>query len=65
MPVLPEVPSMMVPPGFNRPARSASSIIFTAIRSLMELPGLKVSSLTSTVAFTSPCVIRFRRTIGV
>ena len=49
MPVLPEVPSMMVPPGFSSPARSASSIILTAMRSLIELPGLKVSSLTSTV----------------
>ena len=49
MPVLPDVPSMIVPPGFSRPARSASSIIWTAIRSLIELPGLKVSILASTV----------------
>src|SRR5258707_12345154 len=65
MPVLPEVPSMIVPPGFSRPARSASSIILTAIRSLIELPGLKVSILASTVPFTTPFVIRLRRTIGV
>ena len=38
---------MIVPPGFSRPARSASSIILTAMRSLIELPGLNVSSLAS------------------
>ena len=31
MPVLPEVHSMIVPPGFNFPSRSATSIIFNAI----------------------------------
>ena len=36
--------SIIVPPGFSRPARSASSIIVTAMRSLIELPGLKVST---------------------
>ena len=55
---------MIVPPGFSRPARSASSIIFTAMRSLIELPGLKVSSLTRTVPGTSRA-IRLIRTIGV
>ena len=45
MPVLPDVPSMIVPPGFSFPARSASSIIWIAIRSLIEFPGLKVSTL--------------------
>src|SRR5205814_31333 len=65
MPVLPEVPSTIVPPGFRRPARSASSIILTAIRSLIELPGLNVSSFTSTVPLTTPFVIRLMRTIGV
>src|SRR4029450_1608851 len=60
MPVLPDVPSMMVPPGFSRPSRSASSIILTAMRSLMELPGLKVSSLTSTCTGTS-CAMRLDR----
>jgi hypothetical protein len=34
-----------VPPGFSLPAFSASSIIFTAMRSLIELPGLVVSIL--------------------
>ena len=48
MPVFPEVPSIMVPPGFNRPSASASSTILTAIRSLTEFPGLKVSYLAKT-----------------
>src|SRR6185295_9169452 len=65
MPVLPEVPSMIVPPGLRSPARSASSIIFTAMRSLIELPGLKVSTLASTVPLTTPLVMRLMRTIGV
>src|SRR5438309_1315110 len=65
MPVLPDVPSTIVPPGRSNPARSASSIIFTAIRSLIELPGLNVSSLASTVALTSPLVRALIRTIGV
>ena len=45
MPVLPDVPSMIVPPGFSLAAFSASAIIFTAMRSLIELPGLVVSIL--------------------
>src|ERR1044071_2498776 len=56
IPVLPEVPSTIVPPGFSSPARSASSIILTAMRSLIELPGLKVSSLISTSALMMPGV---------
>ena len=56
---------MIVPPGFSRPVRSASSIMWIAIRSLIELPGLKVSILASTVALTTPLVIRLMRTIGV
>ena len=55
---------MIVPPGFSFPARSASSIMRTAIRSLIELPGLNVSIFASTVPFT-PFVTRLRRTIGV
>src|SRR5678816_837149 len=64
IPVLPLVPSMIVPPGLSSPCRSASSIIFTAIRSLMLLPGLNVSILAYTAAGMSrtiPC----RRIIGV
>src|SRR5690606_12857573 len=48
IPVLPDVPSMIVPPGCKRPSASASSIILRAIRSLVELPGLKVSYLANT-----------------
>src|SRR5579871_1471298 len=65
MPVLPDVLSTMVPPGFSNPARSASSITFTAIRSLIELPGLNVSTFASTVPLTMPRVMRLMRTIGV
>src|SRR5262245_45513466 len=56
---------MIVPPGLSSPARSASSIIFTAMRSLIELPGLKVSIFARTVAGTTPLVMRLMRTIGV
>src|SRR4051812_27511674 len=65
MPVLPEVPSMIVPPGFSFPARSASSIIWIAMRSFAELPGLKVSTLAYTVPLITPLVMRLMRTIGV
>ena len=65
MPVLPDVPSMIVPPGLSRPSRSASSIIFTAMRSLIELPGLNVSILATTSAATTPLGMRLSRTIGV
>ncbi len=65
MPVLPDVPSMIVPPGGSRPSRSASSIIRTAMRSLIELPGLNVSILATTVASVAPRVRRLMRTIGV
>ena len=56
---------MIVPPGLSSPLRSASSIMRTAIRSLMELPGLKVSSLARTVASITPRVIALIRTMGV
>src|SRR5262245_51261091 len=65
MPVLPDVPSMMVLPGFRRPSRSASSIIRTAMRSLIELPGLNVSTFASTVAGIRPRVILLIRMSGV
>src|SRR5215510_11358767 len=65
IPVLPDVPSIIVPPGFSRPCFSASSIILTAMRSLIELPGLKVSSFATTSAGTAPRVMRLMRTIGV
>src|SRR6478672_11577090 len=44
-PVLPEVGSTIVPPGFSFPSRSACSIIARPIRSLTEPPGLRNSSL--------------------
>ena len=56
---------MIVPPGLSRPARSASSIIWIAMRSLIELPGLNVSTLAKTVPLTTPRVMRLMRTIGV
>ncbi len=48
IPVFPEVPSIIVPPGINLPSASASSIIAKAIRSLTEFPGLKVSYFANT-----------------
>ena len=49
IPVLPLVPSIIVPPGFIFPSFSATSSIFKAMRSLIELPGLKYSTLAKTV----------------
>jgi hypothetical protein len=43
-PVLPEVHSTIVPPGFKWPASSAASIIETPIRSFALPPGLKDST---------------------
>src|SRR5690606_40681743 len=63
-PVLPLVPSMIVPPGFSSPFRSASSIIATPIRSLTEPPGLKNSTFASSVPGRS-APSRCRRTSGV
>ena len=64
IPVFPEVPSTMVPPGFNLPSCSASSTIFSAILSFTELPGLKNSTLANTVA-SIPLVILLSLTRGV
>src|SRR5437870_3951085 len=44
-PVLPEVGSTIVPPGFSFPSRSARSIIGRPIRSFTEPPGFRYSSL--------------------
>ena len=46
MPVLPAVASIIVPPGFSSPDFSASSMIESPIRSLIEPPGLLDSNLT-------------------
>src|SRR4029453_839965 len=59
-PVLPEVGSTIVPPGFSFPSRSAASIRGRPMRSLTEPPGFRYSSLTSTSG-----AIFWRRTIGV
>src|SRR4051794_37639384 len=64
MPVFPEVPSMMVPPGLIFPAFSAASNIVMPMRSFTLPPGLRYSSFASTVART-PRTTRFRRTSGV
>ena len=40
MPVFPEVPSTIVPPGFSWPDFSAASMMATPIRSLTEFAGL-------------------------
>ena len=48
IPVFPEVGSMMVPPGFNAPDASAASTMASAIRSLIEPPGLTRSCLIQT-----------------
>ena len=65
IPVFPEVPSMMVPPGFRRPSFSASSIIFSAILSFTEFPGLKVSTFAKTNAGKSSPKTLFSFTSGV
>src|SRR5882724_587174 len=57
-PVLPEVGSMMVPPGFNAPLCSAACTMDSAMRSLIEPPGLLRSLLTYTL-----CVLPNRRLI--
>src|SRR3954451_4488142 len=63
-PVLPEVGSTIVPPGFSRPSRSAASIIASPIRSFTEPPGFRYSSFARIVPGTS-AEIRSSRTIGV
>src|SRR5215207_1099571 len=65
MPVLPDVGSMIVPPFFNTPRRSASSIIAMPMRSLIDPPGFARSSLIHT-SFPGNCEYRrLRRTCGV
>ena len=64
MPVLPEVPSMTVPPGLILPAFSAASSIVMPIRSFTLPPGFRYSSFAKSVA-RKPRATRFNRTIGV
>ena len=63
MPVLPEVGSTITPPGLSLPERSASSTIESAMRSLIDAPGLTRSCLIQTSA-RSPNS-RLMRTCGV
>src|SRR5579859_4478715 len=46
LPVLPLLASTMVSPGRNSPSRSARSIMYLAIRALIDPDGLRNSSLT-------------------
>src|SRR4051794_21185625 len=55
---------MIVPPGRNRPSRSAASIMAIATRSLMDPPGLKYSTFATSCG-ASPCPMRLRRMSGV
>ena len=64
VPVLPDVGSTIVPPGRSLPSRSAASIRRTAMRSLIEPPGLNSSSL-ATSWDVSPAPMRVRRMTGV
>src|SRR3954447_18845260 len=65
-PVLPDVGSTIVPPGFNKPSRSAASIIATATRSLTLPPGFVVSSFATSVHCTASALHTCgRRTSGV
>src|SRR5690606_28635651 len=63
-PVLPEVGSTIVPPGFSSPDASAASIILVAMRSFDEPPGFRYSTFTSTVA-AIPSVTLLSLTRGV
>src|SRR5712692_5459655 len=54
MPVLPDVGSTIVPPGWSAPEASAAAIMRTAMRSFTEPPGLKYSTLASTSGARPP-----------
>ena len=64
IPVLPDVPSTIVPPGLRPPDATASSMIAAPMRSFTLAAGLADSSLARTVA-CSPSVRELRRTSGV
>src|SRR6185295_1069552 len=63
MPVLPEVGSTITPPGLSLPDASASTTIDSAMRSLIDAPGLTRSCLIHTSAFGPNR--RLTRTCGV
>ncbi len=48
-PVLPDVGSTIVPPGWSSPEASAASIIRVAMRSFTDPPGLRYSIFASTI----------------
>src|SRR4051812_42859769 len=54
----------MVPPGGSRPRRSASTIMASAVRSLIEPPGFIPSTFTQTSAIPGS-TMRSSRTVGV
>ena len=64
IPVFPEVPSIIVPPGLRWPLFSASIIIFKPILSFTEFPGLNVSYFAQTLHGRF-LVILFNITMGV
>src|SRR5436305_650509 len=63
-PVLPDVGSTIVPPGFNFPSRSAASIIGSPMRSFTDPPGFRYSSFARIWAPPRGLSLS-RRTIGV
>ena len=63
-PVLPDVGSISVSPGFIRPDFSASSTMRHPIRSFIDPPGLKYSHLTNR-SQSNFIPILFKRTTGV
>ena len=66
MPVLPEVGSMTVPPGFSRPSASSARIMLTPMRSFTLAIGLKNSSFRQMSAvMPSSATMRGMRTSGV
>src|SRR5215203_6744687 len=64
VPVLPDVGSMIVPPGRSRPSRSAASTSRIATRSLIDPPGLKYSTF-ATICGVRPAPMRLSRMSGV
>ena len=64
MPVLPAVPSTIVPPGCNSPRASASSTMNSAARSFTEAPGLANSHLPK-ISQPAASLGPLRRTSGV
>jgi hypothetical protein len=64
MPVLPDVGSTIVPPGFSLPSRSAASMMRAAMRSLLDPPGLRYSIFARIVAWM-PSVTLLSFTRGV